>query len=57
MTITEALDRIGPILSPIQSLLLRPYRNCKMPLGEWLVLFERFDIEIPQYVHYKEEKI
>lgn len=41
MSLLEALDRSGVILSPSQSLLLRPYKDCKMALDEWLVLFER----------------
>lgn len=44
MSITEALDRSGVILSPSQSLLLKPYKNCKMVLDEWLVLFERIGV-------------
>ena len=44
MSLLEALDRSGVILTPSQSLLLRPYRDCKMPLDEWLTLFERFGV-------------
>lgn len=49
MTITEALDRSGIILTPSQSLLLRPYRDCKMTLDEWLVLFERFGVAFEKH--------
>ena len=44
MSITEALDRSGVILTPSQSLLLRPYRDCKMSLDEWLAILSRFGV-------------
>lgn len=49
MSITEALDRSGVILTPSQSLLLRSYRDCKMPLDEWLILFERFGVTFQKH--------
>lgn len=49
MSITEALDRAGIILSPVQSLLLRPYRDCKMSLDEWFVLFERYGVTFQKH--------
>lgn len=44
MRIGEALDRAGIILSPVQSMMLRQYRDTKMTLEEWFVLFERFGV-------------
>ena len=44
MSMLEALDRSGVILTLSQSLLLRPYRDCKMSLDEWLTLFERYGV-------------
>lgn len=44
MSMLEALDRSGVILTPSQSLLLKPYRDCKMSLDEWITLFERYSV-------------
>lgn len=49
MSITEALDRSGVILTPSQSLLLSPYKDCKMSLDEWLTLFERYGVIFQKY--------
>lgn len=52
MSLYEALDRSGVILSPVQSIMLRQYRDTKMTLDEWFILFERFGIKIPDYTNY-----
>jgi len=44
MSMLEALDRSGVILSLYHSLLLRPYRDCKMSLDEWIILFESYGV-------------
>ena len=44
MRLQEALDRSGIILSPVQSMMLRQYRDTKMTLDEWFCLFERVGV-------------
>ena len=44
MSLYEALDRSGVILSPVQSMMLRQYRDTKMALDEWFCLFERVGV-------------
>ena len=44
MSLYEALDRSGVLLTNLQSLILRQYRDYKMSLNEWFVLFERVGV-------------
>ena len=44
MSLYEALDRSGITLSPVQSMMLRQYRDAKMTLDEWFYLFKRVGV-------------
>ncbi len=46
MSITEALDRTGVILTPLQSKELQLYKGDR-DLDEWITIWNRLGIEIP----------
>ena len=51
MKIQEALDRTGVILTPLQSKEMILYKGDR-DLDEWISIFDRLGIELPDYTNY-----